>query len=305
VLCVVSSLLGLLIELINELVANFKQTQTYTLFNVLTLALGAAAVVLGLFALATQIRRWSLHKRNLLLIGFPAAILTLVSVAPNFFDNPAFKVTPQKSLAEAPARTPAQTNAVAQTNAAQAQNSDAPVDDALVKPGWYGELRLDNALLIVSSYEENAFESRQFNGRLFKPVSYATLSVINLGSSVPLALSTFQASAYLDSGDEIRSLAIEPLLSQNASANRDLLKRLALPRTLGIGEMLSDVPICMESGFSWSRVVAVKVAVGAQDVLIPGRVMTADEKRKALDNYAGSSPAPNTSGAGATSSKTP
>lgn len=315
-----SAFLGLLIEFINELVAHVNQTQTYTYFSILTLASGIVAFVLGLFALASQLRRRSLQKRNRLLIGLPVTILTLISVAPNFFDNPAYKVTPQTSQAQTPVQTPAATNAVmlasamrtasssVQTSAtrtadAGVQTNAIPVDEALVKPGWYGERRDGNALLIVASYEENAFESRQFNRRLSRPVSYATFSVINLGSAKPIALTTFRVGVFLDSGEEVQSMAFEPLLSQNASINRDLLKIFSLPRTLGIGEMLSDIPICMAPGFSWASVDAVKVTLGGRDVLIPGRLMTAEEKRKALEHSTESSPDANTSGASETSAK--
>ncbi len=285
--CVLSAFLGLLIEILNELVAGTGHTNTNTFFNILTVCLAAAALVTGIYAQMIQLRRWSRQTRQRILIGLPVALLTLITVIPNFFEKPSLgnmeRGAPHAAKAPLP---PADTR---------------ETDESLVKPGWYGELQRDGFLLIVSSFEENASESRQFNRRLFKPVSYATFTVINLGSATPIALNSLQVKAQLDTGEVTQSLPIEPLLSQNAQANRDLVRRLALPQQLAIGGMIPDVPICMQLGFSWSRVIAVTVTLGGREVTVPGRVMTAEEKKAFLDKSTAERPAASNSNGSAES----
>jgi len=264
----VFAFLGLGIEIVNELVAQSNHANTNTFLNVLTASLVVAALGFGAYAQTSQMRRWSRQTRQRNLIGLPVALLTLVSVVPNFYEKPALGAM-HRDVSHTP---------TAPASSAPTQETD----NALVKPGWYGEIQQDGLLLIVSSYEEKAFESKQFNSRLFKPVSYATLTVINLGCSRPVVLNSFQIKAHLSTGEVVQSLPLGPLLSQNAQHNSDLTKRLALPQTLAIGGMLPDIPVCMEPGFSWARVNAVTVAPGPHEIVIPGRLMTAEEKKSLL-----------------------
>ena len=278
--CVVSALLGLIIEILNELVA--EQGHTNTFFNILTVCLGVTAIGMGIYAQTFQVRRWSRQTRQRIAIGLPVALLTLVSVMPNFFEKKALEDTLRG--AHHTAKTPPPSADARET------------DESLVKPGWYGELQSDGLLMIVSSFEENAIESRQFNRRPFKPVSFATFTVINLGSAMPVALNSLQVKTHLDTGEALQSLPLEPLLSQNAQANRDLIKRLALPQQLAIGGMIPDIPICMASGFSWSRVIAVTAILGGREMTVPGRVMTAEEKKTLLDKTMSKRPTPDGKG---------
>ena len=221
-----------------------------------------------------------------IMIGLPVALLTLAAVTPNFYEKPALG----NLLSDRPR---------AQT--AVPATADAPeTDNSLVKTGWYGELQYDGLLLIVSAYEENAVESKQFNSRLPKPVSYATLTVINLGNPTPVVLSKLQVGIHLTGGEVVQSLPIKPLLDHNADVNSDLIKRLALPLQLAIGGMLPDIPICMESGFSWSRVSAVTVPLGVQELSVRGRVMTAEEKKTMLEKSKSSRSASDGKGAAET-----
>ena len=285
VLCVTTAFLGLGIELANEFVAHANQTNTNTFFSVLTSILCVVAVGLGICAQASQQRRWNPHTRQRLVVGFPVAALTLLAVAPNFRETPVLRKNSGNSgdASRSLAASPLPTNV-------------RDVNDALVKPGWYGEYQQDGVVLVVSSYEENAFESRCFNRRLAKPVSYAALSAINLGCATPVVLNSLRVGLRLDSGETVQSLAIEPLLAKNASTNGDLLKRLAPPQRLAIGDMLPDVPICMEADFSWSRVTAVTVTLDAREVLIPGRIMTAAEKNAMLEKNTERRPSAKTQG---------
>jgi len=274
-LCVCTAFLGLAVELANEFVAHENQTNTSTLCSIVSVVFGASAFALGTHALVEQRRRWSSRTRRRLLLGLPVAGLTLLSVAPNFWEAPVSEKTPAAPSASSPTAPTAATNAVAGT------------DDSLAKPGWYGEYTQDGVVVAVSSFEPNAFESQRFNRRLRKPVSYATFTAINLGRATPVVLNNLRATLRLDSGETVQSLPIEPLLEENGEANRPLLKRLAPPLKLGAGEMLPDVPICMASDFAWSRVTAVSLSLDGGEVAIPGRMMTAKEKNALLDKHAG------------------
>lgn len=267
--CVLSAFLGIIIEGVNETVSHHTQAKTSDLFSVFSIILIAAALATGVRAQFMQRRRWSRRTNQRLWIGLPVAGVALIAVVPNFFEAPPIPPELMTKTAPAPQPPPAA--------------SRVETDSSLVKPGWYGELKQRNLMLVVSSYGEEAEESRTFNARLFKPVSYATLSVINLGCPDPVQLCKLEVELVLGSGERVSSLPIEPLLSQKASANSELLTRLALPRTIAVGEMLSDIPICLDPLFSWTNVVAVAATVGVQEIVVPGRVMTVKEKRELLD----------------------
>lgn len=262
--CAVFALLGFGIELVNGFVAQPSGGKAHSLCVALVILFVAAAVATGVYAQLCQLRRWSRRANRRLWIGFPTAGITFIALLPNF-------------LAVPPVPTISSTKT--EQTAHKTTGHAVATDHALVKPGWYGELQQRNLLLVVSSYREDAEESRSFNARLFKPVSYATFSVINLGCPDPVRMEKLEVDVLLNSGKRITSLPIMPLLSQKASANEDLLTHLKLPKTLSTGEMLPDIPICLATDFSWTNVAAVIATVGACEMAIPGRVMTASEKK--------------------------
>lgn len=266
VLCVMSAFLAFCIALIMELIAYSRHEAANPFFNGFAGLCAAGALGAGLYAQIVQLHHWSRRVRSRLQVGMTVAVLTLVLAAVNFYEKhvPSAAGAPATVL-EGAAGAPAQ-----------------PEDRSLVKPGWYGELQRDGVLAVVSSFAENAFESRQFNRRLSKPVSYATLSVINLGSPVPVVLRSLQVGLLLDSGEEVQSMEVKPLLSM-ADGNNSLVRRLAEPQTLAAGAMVPDIPVCLEPGFQWERVCGVKITLSAGTVMIPGRMMTVPEKRALLE----------------------
>ena len=219
----------------------------------------------GLFAQIAQLRHWSRRVRVRLLVGFPLIFLTLLAITAELF------VPPQSGL-----RHPGD------TGLSSVRPAPENGDTSLVKSGWYGELQQDGLLLVVTSFPDDARETVQFNRRTGKPVSYATLSVINLGCKTPVVLKTLEVALQLDSGATVQSLAVCPLLAQNIQANADLLKRLAVPQAIAVGTMLPDIPLCQEPGFSWNRVSAVRVALATGTLSVPGRLMSAEEKNALL-----------------------
>lgn len=262
--------------LVMELIASSRQEAANPFFNSFAGLCAVASLGAGLYAQLVQFHHWSRRVRSRLQVGLTVAVLTLVLVAVNFYGKymPAAADAPEAVL----------------TGAAGAPAG--PEDRSLVKPGWYGELQRDGVLMVVSSFPENASESRQFSRRLSRPVSYATLSVINLGSPVPVVLRSVQVGLLLDSGEEVQSVAVKPLLSMEDS-NRNLVRRLAEPQTLAAGAMAPDIPVCLEPDFQWERVRGVKVTLNSGAVVVPGRMMTAPEKRALLEKAtaSGNSPA--------------
>ena len=257
------------IALITELVAYTRHESANPFFNASAGLLTVAAFGAGGYALMVQLRYWSQRVRRRLQVGLTVAVLTMVMVIANYYE-------------------PYLPSAGGQPDADPVKKEVVPVapeDQSLLKPGWYGELQQDGVLAVISSFAENASESRQFNRRVVKPVSYAALSVINLGSPAPIILRSLQVGLVLDSGEEVQSLAVKPLMHPGPE-NEILLKRLVEPQTLAIGVMASDIPVCREPGFKWECVRGVNVMFNARTVTIPGRMMTADEKRALLERAA-------------------
>ena len=261
--------LALGIVLIAEIVSRANKDLPHPVFNILAAGSTLAALIIGGYAQVTQLHQWSRRVKRRLLIGMPVALLTALAVTSNFFA----KYAPLGESAH-------------QTSTRDVACAPVPENADLIKPGWYGELQLDGLLLVVTAFEDNASEAIRFNRRLNKPVSYATASIINHGSPAPVVLQSLQAVLILDSGETLQSLAVKPLLEQKSEANADLLRRLTEPQELVVGAMLPDLPICLEANFPWAHVTAVALRFSTRTVAVPGRMMTADEKRTLLDKSA-------------------
>ncbi len=254
------------ISLLAELVASTRHESVNPFVNAGAGLFTVAALGAGGYALIIQFYYWSQRVRRRLQVGLMIAVLTLLMETANFYERRPLSVGKGAEIATVKV----------------ASEPVAPEDPSLFKPGWYGELKKDGVLAVVSSFAENAAESRQFNRRVAKPVSYAVLSVVNLGCSSPVVLRSLQVGLLLDSGEEVQSLAVKPLLHPSGM-NESLLKRLVEPQKLAIGVMVPDIPVCREPGFQWGRVRGVKVTFEAGTVTIPGRMMTAGEKRVLLE----------------------
>ena len=268
--CVMAAFLAVMIAVIMELIAHTRQEPSNSVFNLLTGLVALIAIGAGLYAQILQFHHWSLHVRRRLQVGLTVSVLTLVLVIANFHE---------KCVASAggnPGIAAEQKSGTRQV---------VPEDDSLFKSGWYGELQFDGVMAVISSFPENASESRQFNRRVAKPVSYATLSVINLGKAEPVFMQKAQVGLLLDSGEEVQSLAVKSLL-RVAVGNESLFARLTEPLTLAVGAMAPDIPICQEPDFSWEHVRGVRIMFNSKTVTIPGRMMTAAEKRALADTVA-------------------
>ena len=266
-LCVTAAAFGLGTELINELIAYQNKQETLPLFGILACGLGLTAIGFAAYAQKTQARQRSRRVHRRLLLGFPLALLALVFALPGLVkrsfsgsaseSSPASQVAPPLPHVNIP---------------------DAHTDNALTAPGWYGEKQQDGLLLVITSFAENTVESVRFNGRLAKPVSYATFSIVNLGRAAPIVVDRFQAKIHLDDGTAVSSLEVSALLKKNDALNKLLAERLSAPQKLAIGGMLADLPLCLEKRFPWSRVTSVTLAADSREITVPGRMLTSDEK---------------------------
>jgi len=267
--CVLFAFVGLGCKFAVEFIAPLRAASSANLLTMLAGTLALAALGLGLYAQNTQRRLWSRRVRRRLLLGIPVAFLTLLTVVANV-------LFPQASLRPA---------APDEATPSSAQRPAKTEDTSLIKPGWYGELQQDGVLLVITSFPENATESRQFNRRLLKPVSYATLSIINLGGAERAILNALEVALRLDSGEAQRSLVVRPLLAHHA-ANTALLERLAVPQEIAVGAMAADIPVCLAPDFPWDRVNAVAVTLGERTFNVPGRMVTAEEKLAMVEKSA-------------------
>lgn len=264
-LCVAGALTGFCIELVIEMISVSREEPANLFFNGVAGLFVAAAFVLGVYAQMAQSRSWSRRVRRRLMIGLSMNVLTLVMVAANFAEKRTVNADQVRAVAAE----------------IQAAGAPLPEDTALVQPGWYGELQADGVVVSVSSFPERSSTSRAFNRRVIRPVSYGTLTVVNLGRPEPVVIDTLQVGLVLDSGEEAESFAVKPLLRQ-VSQNHGLLLRLAEPQELAPGGMLRDIPVCREPEFAWERVRGVNLKISGRNVTVPGRMMTAEERQEAL-----------------------
>ena len=270
-LCVTAAAFGLGTELINELIAYQNKQETLPLFGILACGLGLTAIAFAAYAQKTQARQRSRRVHRRLLIGFPLALLALVSALPG--------LVKRSSSGNASESTPA---SQAVPPPPRANNPPAHLDNALTAPGWYGEKQQDGILLVITSFAENTVESARFNGRLAKPASYATFSIVNLGRATPIVVNRFQAKVHLDDGTTVSSLEVGALLKKNDALNKALAERLSAPQKLAVGGMLADLPLCLEKGFPWSRATSVTLTVDSQEITVTGRLLTSEEKGSLL-----------------------
>ncbi len=246
---------------IAELIAHSRHEPPLLLLSILAGLFAIASIVTGGYAQTVQLTHWSRRVRNRLMVGFPVSVLTLVSAAVNVYKQQAPTVQTESSSLSA-AHTPYRMEE----------------DRSLFKPGWYGEGQASGVQAVVTSFEENAAESRAFNRNTTEPVVYATLTVINLGNPLPVTLKQTRVTLLLESGEEVRSKEVKPLLRLPALDDR-MRQVLAEPRVIVPGAMAADIPILLDSQFRWERVQAVKVSLLDGDLLVAGRMLTAEEKR--------------------------
>lgn len=265
-LCLTLALAGLFCIVAGEAARHGREDAGAVGLNVAAGFATAASLVLGCIAVAAQRRHWSRRARNRLVFGLPIAMLSLLMLG-----------------VDAANRAPVRGGLEKAGPPHSALSLPAPVRAApLFQAGWYGEARQDGLLLVVTAFHADSAESRSFNRALRKPVSYATLSVINLGSATPVVLKRAEVFLLLDSGETRPSLEVKPLLAPH-SEHAALRKRLAVPREVTAGGMVADLPVCTERDFPWERVAAVLVSLNDRTCTIPGRLMTEKEKRALLE----------------------
>lgn len=177
------------------------------------------------------------------------------------------------------ADTGAQEGEGAEKNVVSAQKTDT----SIFKPGWYGEKTERGVTLIFASFFPNAIESKTFNKRLTKPVSYATLSVMNL-SRQPFEILSVVLNLRLKDGTFVKTMPVADLLSADPVQNADLIKFLEVPKVVDSGKMFAPVPVCMPADFDWNDVDSVGLEASGGTVMINGRMLTAKEKEALLSN---------------------
>ena len=256
--CVAATLLAFGILLVTEQIAYTNHEPANIILNSFACLFAVVALGIGGYAKTLQKRHRSRRTRNRLLIGMPIAALTLVVTLMNFHGKmPSAERPPDDAMA--------------------IDSPLGPESQELFGPGWYGKTQAKGIEAVVVSFAENAPESRAFNRLLRQRVSYATMTVSNENRPQPAVLLSANVTLMLTTGEELPSLEAKPLLRVE-STDEALVRHLAATRTLATGEMAIDIPICVNADFRWERVGAVKLTFDGFVLLVPGRMVTADEK---------------------------
>ncbi len=264
-LCAMGAFLALVTSLVSELIAHSRHEPPHLLLSLLASLFALATLATGGYAQTVQLAHWSRRVRTRLLIGMPVGLLALVTATVNVYKQQA-PAEHEKPHGHSTALNPRL----------------ADEDRSLFKPGWHGEGQENGVHVVVTSFEEHAAEARAFNRTTTEPVTYATLTVINLGSPQPVTLTRTRLTLLLTSGEEVESKDVKPLMRLSALDDR-MRQRLAAPRMITPGMMAADIPVCLDSQFRWERVRAVKVSFLAGDLLVTGHLFTADEKRALME----------------------
>ena len=260
--CVVLALLAFGIALVTEYISYTSHKPDNVFLNSFACLFSLCALGTGGYAKKLQAHAWSRRARNRLRIGMPIAALTLAVAIVNFYNKlPSAGKVPEGAISSS--------------------ISLAPESEDMFGPGWYGEGQANGIEAVVVSFAENAPESRAFNRLMNRRVSYATMTVVNRSRPQPVILQCAQVGLVLASGEEIPSLAAKPLL-RIADANESVIQHLSETRMLPSGAMAPDIPVCADADFRWERVRAVRLVFDGFVMLVPGRMMTADEKFSVL-----------------------
>lgn len=256
--CVAAAFLAFGIVLATEQIAYTSHEPANIVLNSFACLFSVAALAIGGYTQTLQAHYRSRRTRNRLLIGMPVAALTLAVTIVNFRGH--------LPSAGKPA-----------DGAVSASVALEPESQEMFGPGWYGEAHANGIEAVVVSFAENAPQSRAFNRLLRQRVSYATMTVINQSRQQPAVLKSAQVMLVLASGEEVPSLAARPMI-RVADADEAVMQHLAETRTIAQGAIAPDIPICADADFRWERVRAVKLIFDGFALLVPGRMMTADEK---------------------------
>ncbi len=253
--------LAFMVTVIAELIAHSNQEPPLFALSLLAGLFAVAALATGGYAQVVQLTRWSRRVHNRLLIGVPGGLLMLILAAVNMYKQ------------QAPVSRTNTPSLVASRNPYLADE-----DHSLFKPGWYGEGQSNGVQVVVTSFEGERRRVTRLQPEHQRAGHLCPLTIINLGNPQPVTLARTRVTLLLESGEEVQSMDVKPLLRLSAMDSQ-MRQRLAEPRVIAPGMMAADIPICLNSQFRWERARAVKVSFQTGDLLIAGRVLTADEKR--------------------------
>lgn len=275
-LSIAAGLFSVVVVVISHIISHLLETLPNLWINAVSAALSIVGLLLCFYAQIVQIRYWSSTVRKRMRIGLTICLLSLVVVGTDTYQ---YVQRPNFSQIE---------NQIggAQTGTdkgeAHVNRSGKSVDTSIFKPGWYGETEKNGVTFVLSSFQENAIESRRFHQRIDTHVSFATLSVMNLGMK-PAIIDSLTPELYCKDNQSYSALPVKELLMKKETGNEDLLALLETPKELKSGQMLSAVPICMPADFQWNEVKSVEFTLNGEPLKIEGRMFTAEEKRKMVE----------------------
>ena len=236
-LCVMAASLAFMVTVIAELIAHSNQEPPLFALSLLAGLFAVAALATGGYAQVVQLTRWSRRVRNRLLASACRPACSCWSW---------LRSSMYKQQAPGGRHRP---HPVPPHPAPLIWTTE---DRSLFSRAGTARAWSNGVQVVVTSFEENAAESRAFNRNTSEPVTYATLTIINLGNPQPVTLARTRVTLLLESGEEVPSMDVKPLLRLSALDDQ-MRQRLTEPRMIAPGMMAADIPICLSSQFRWER----------------------------------------------------
>lgn len=278
--CVAGSFLALIILAVAHIIASIREEPSNAILSAAAAVLAAGSFLSGFYAAIVQIRYPRPRAGRRLMLGLPAAILVFIVIGGDLFkryarldpgDGHPHREEPPREAAPGDPDAPRERPAPAAGTGKEADPASAP--------RWYGEGRRDGLEAALVAFPENAAESRRFNQRVSRAVSYAALAVMNLGKT-PAEMGAIEPPVLkMENGSEMKSLPVPEYPGERAGRNADLPAAPAPGGALPPGGMSAVIPVCMPPAFDWADVSSVRVKIGGKVLEIKGRMMTAEERR--------------------------
>lgn len=269
--------LSVVVVVITYIVAHLSESSPNIWFNAAAATFAVAGLLLCFYAEVVQLRYWSSKVRKRMRIGASICSLALIVVGADTYQR-----MQRHNFAPVEYRDDGEEEGTNIVNSLHPLRP-TPTDTSVFKPGWYGEAEKDGVTYVLVSFNENAAESRQFQRRLTTRISYAMLSVMNLGMKTAV-VDTLTPLIHCENQQTHSALSAKELLLKKRMENEKLLEMLEIPKELKSGQMLSSVPVCMPPEFEWNQVQSAEFVLNGKPIKIKGRMYTADEKREMMNS---------------------
>lgn len=178
------------------------------------------------------------------------------------------------------------------TREQQAADAEQEGVDVVEKyAGWLGATRLPGAVVTVTQWNDDAPGTREMKSYFSNRMSLMQIAIDNSGNSERLIVNPDSLVLHFNDGTTVKAIGVNSILS---SAKEDRDKWMAQAARARISEPHTKQPNCsafVPEGTDFTHVSQISVEVNGEDVVVPGRFYSAEEKKTLVERAKHNAPA--------------